>query len=242
MPYPLLTKFSGTIKLQDATARTPALLREIQTLLKTGGFLKGNVNGIYDPAMKSAFAAFKQAAFLEHPDELGQSTIKELLEIDGQCDRPVPNDVTAPSAPSGKQFRLPGGELVRVDQLIHGSKFFTWGEMCKGDSRIPESREIVQRIIKLAATLDEIRYHFNNRPVTITSAYRPPAVNARVGGVRGSRHILGDAADIVVEGIAPREVYRRLDSWYGSRGGLGNGASFSHLDLRGYKSRFSYGR
>ena len=242
MPYPLLTKFSGAIKLQDTTARTPALLTEIQTLLKIGGFLKGDVNGIYSPAMKTAFAAFKQAAYLEHPDELGQSTVKELLEIDGQCDRPVPHDDDAPSVPSGKQFRLPGGELVRVDQLVQGSKFFSWGEVTKCGARIPENREIVGRIIKTAKTLDEVRLYLGNRKITVTSFYRDSVSNARVGGVRGSRHILGDAADIIVQGIAPHEVYRRLDSWLGSKGGLGNGASFTHIDLRNYRSRFSYGR
>lgn len=37
---------------------------------------------------------------------------------------------------------------------------------------------------------------FINRPITISSGYRCPALNRKVGGVANSRHLYGQAADI----------------------------------------------
>ncbi len=86
-----------------------------------------------------------------------------------------------------------------------------------------------------------MRSDFGQPSVTINSGYRPPIVNAAVGGASNSQHLYGAAADIVVSGIRPHEVYKRLNQKHGSKGGLGNGANFTHLDLRGYRARFAYG-
>jgi zinc D-Ala-D-Ala carboxypeptidase len=43
-------------------------------------------------------------------------------------------------------------------------------------------------------------------PVNVTSGYRSAKVNTAVGGSRTSQHRLGEAADIVVAGMAPRQV------------------------------------
>lgn len=45
-------------------------------------------------------------------------------------------------------------------------------------------------------------------PVTITSGYRPPVLNRRIGGSVTSQHQYGLAADIVVAGHTPLEVAR----------------------------------
>ena len=58
---------------------------------------------------------------------------------------------------------------------------------------------------KLVEYLQKIRDHFG-KSVTITSGYRCPNYNKRIGGATGSRHSKGQAADIVVSGVAPREV------------------------------------
>lgn len=44
------------------------------------------------------------------------------------------------------------------------------------------------------------------RPIRITSGYRPPRLNTMIGGSKTSAHRFGRAADIVVPGVEPIEV------------------------------------
>lgn len=96
---------------------------------------------------------------------------------------------------------------------------------------------------KLVTYLQKIRDHFG-KSITITSGYRCPTHNSRVGGATGSRHSKGHAADIVVQGVAPAEVAKYAESI----GILGIGlyetakdGHFVHIDTRDYKS-FWYGQ
>lgn len=96
---------------------------------------------------------------------------------------------------------------------------------------------------KLVDYLQKIRDHFN-KSITITSAYRCATHNSRVGGAAGSYHTKGQAADFVVEGVAPAEVARYAES-IGIKGiGLyetEKDGFFVHIDTRTYKS-FWYGQ
>jgi uncharacterized protein YcbK (DUF882 family) len=71
----------------------------------------------------------------------------------------------------------------------------------------------------LLGLLKRVEYHFN-APVVITSGYRGPRHNRRVGGVRRSKHMSCEAADIQVEGVSKWEVARYVRSLPG-RGGVG---------------------
>ena len=44
------------------------------------------------------------------------------------------------------------------------------------------------------------------KPIRITSGYRPPRLNTMIGGSKTSAHRFGRAADIVVPGVEPIEV------------------------------------
>jgi hypothetical protein len=91
---------------------------------------------------------------------------------------------------------------------------------------------------KLVVYLQAIREHFG-KPITITSGYRCSKHNTRVGGAAGSRHTKGEAADIVVSGVAPREVAKFAES-IGVKGiGCYESAAdgyFTHIDTRESKS------
>lgn len=52
--------------------------------------------------------------------------------------------------------------------------------------------------------LEPIRAHFG--AIHIDSGYRSPAVNKAVGGASTSQHCKGEAADILIPGIAVRDV------------------------------------
>lgn len=75
------------------------------------------------------------------------------------------------------------------------------------------------------------------KPVIINSAYRTPAYNKKVGGATLSRHIQGQAADIVVKGVSPAEVYKTADKLV-TMGGVGKYDTFTHVDVRGTKTRW----
>ena len=89
---------------------------------------------------------------------------------------------------------------------------------------------------ELVSVLQKIRNHFG-KPVTITSAYRTPNHNKNVGGTTYSQHLYGKAADIKVQGIAPKEVATYAETLLGE-GGIGTYSTFTHIDVRATKSRW----
>lgn len=90
---------------------------------------------------------------------------------------------------------------------------------------------------ELAQVLQKIRAHFG-KPVTINSAYRTTAHNGRVGGAPTSQHLYGLAADIVVQGVAPKEVARYAETVLGAKGGIGLYNWGVHVDVRAKRSRW----
>ena len=76
------------------------------------------------------------------------------------------------------------------------------------DNRAPPPA--VERLALLCSkVLQPIRDHFG--AVHISSGYRGPALNARIGGSRRSQHMRGEAADIVIAGVTPIEVCRWIE-------------------------------
>ncbi len=91
----------------------------------------------------------------------------------------------------------------------------------------------------LAGVLQKIRTHFG-KPVTINSGYRTVAHNQskQVEGSPTSQHLYGLAADIVVQGVAPKEVARYAETLLGGRGGIGLYDWGVHVDVRAKRSRW----
>jgi len=103
---------------------------------------------------------------------------------------------------------------------------------------MPPDQTTVDAIVRIARMAQQARERIG-RPFHVTSWYRPPEINARVGGVSNSRHIVGDAIDFYCDGLTGDQLYWFLGSWW--PGGLGRYASFPylfHIDARSYRARW----
>ena len=90
---------------------------------------------------------------------------------------------------------------------------------------------------RLVMVLQTIRDHFG-ASATITSGYRTPQYNAKVGGVAQSQHCYGTAADFYVKGVSVEAVaaYARkiMPDWGGV--GIYKSQGFTHIDVRETRS------
>jgi len=75
------------------------------------------------------------------------------------------------------------------------------------DNRPPQP--VVENLRRLAGLLEQIR-KVVGKPITISSGYRSPALNAAVGGAGNSAHMQGLAADITVGGLAPKALAKAI--------------------------------
>ena len=126
------------------------------------------------------------------------------------------------------------GQAVKLSANFNSSEFDCHGSGCCSETIINP---------QLVKYLQQIRDHFK-APITITSAYRCPVHNSRIGGATRSQHCQGNAADIVVKGVSSREVAKYAES-IGIKGiGLYETSAdgyFTHIDTRTSKA-FWYGQ
>lgn len=167
----------------------------------------------------------------------------EGVTIEGNVAGNQPNDTFEPvTRDRGPLIRLiDGSEVYLNDPIIGAGGNFLWSEATRNGSRKPESRAALNNIKRIAEVMEDVRQILGNQPIQVNSFYRPPAINRAVGGSSRSRHISGDAIDFVPRSMSVNEAYRKLDSWWGSRGGLARKpGAFVHIDARGYRARWVY--
>ena len=129
-------------------------------------------------------------------------------------------------------------EKVSINKSMHLSQHFTLGEVTKtsvktADGNIP-SRVHIENLKNLCENwLEDLRYSYNalypschlersreispcaslsrdDNPIIITSGYRSPEVNKRVGGSPTSNHLTGCAVDIRCTGIEQALRYANI--------------------------------
>ena len=103
------------------------------------------------------------------------------------------------------------------------------------------SDEVLENVKKLAGYLQILRDHLD-KSIKINSGYRSPAHNKKINGKPKSIHLLGLAADIVVSGMSPKEVFKEVEKLQQEgklpEGGLSAYDTFLHIDFRGKKARW----
>ena len=110
---------------------------------------------------------------------------------------------------------------------------------CKDGSAMPN--DVMINIIKLAKNLQVLRDAIG-KSININSAYRSPEYNKKIGGVKDSQHLKGNASDITVKGMTPKEVAKIIEGLIASgkmqQGGIGIYPNWVHYDIRGVKARW----
>ena len=104
------------------------------------------------------------------------------------------------------------------------------------------SDTVFQNIFALAKNLQVLRDEVK-KPIKITSGYRTADFNAKVKGVKSSRHITGEAADFKIAGMTPKEVAAVIEKLIAAgkmeEGGLGTYSTWVHYDHRNVKARWA---
>ena len=92
--------------------------------------------------------------------------------------------------------------------------------------------------------LEQCREHFGNKPLTITSGYRPWAINLSVKGAPNSEHLYDHpekgAVDFYIDGVDIYELQRWCDQNYPHSIGYGAYKGFIHLGFRPGKERIRW--
>jgi uncharacterized protein YcbK (DUF882 family) len=106
------------------------------------------------------------------------------------------------------------------------SKHFDWEEF----QVTAETQTLID--FRLVRGLQELRY-LAQVPIHINSGYRDPDHNLKVGGTRNSLHCTGKAADIVIEGHTPPQMYALAAQIAPfAQGGIGIYTWGVHVDVR----------
>lgn len=121
--------------------------------------------------------------------------------------------------------------------------FYLYEFDCKDGTPVPE--ELVDGLEYFVERNLQTLRDFFNAPIFITSAYRTPQYNARVGGVKNSYHLYDKdafAVDIMVQGVETPLVKIALEGLIRigaiQEGGIGLYKNFVHYDNRGYRARW----
>lgn len=93
------------------------------------------------------------------------------------------------------------------------SQHFTLAELTvtnTGLDNVPKG-EVLDRLFLTADKLEKVREVLGNKPILISSAYRSPVVNKKVGGVSNSDHMSGYCVDFTCPSFGtPYEICKEL--------------------------------
>jgi hypothetical protein len=130
------------------------------------------------------------------------------------------------------------GAPVRSKKLTTN---FTVGELVRSGGRSDDRARISVALVQcLQAIRDRV-----GRPVAVTSGFRSWQRNVEVYRRAGkkptlSRHCSGQAADIKIAGMTGMQIAKLGIDVCGARIGVGIGADFAHIDVRGHFEVWTY--
>lgn len=194
------------------------------------------------PLTPEEFAAATAAFAATDPAQIRGWQARLGVEADGVVG-PVTRSTLEENTPDGVDSRLlafhghTDGSATRYSIREHGPDFRLGEHFVLVEFASRDGADEVLVHPALVALLEAVREHFE-QPVTINSGYRSAAHNRRIGGARNSRHVMGLAADIVVDrgAVSPNKVAQFVETL--GPGGLGRYRTFTHVDVQGRNRRW----
>lgn len=193
-------------------------IKQYQINLNFLNFNCGTPDGICGARTKQAIKEFQSYYGLSSDGIYGEHTNAKLIEVikdiqskigcgmvDGivgnetisKCKEYQSNHNLTPDGICGEQTRSSFNNNLSWNNITHFKKSeFACKDNC-GFNDID---------IRLVNILEQIRTHFNNNPIIITSGCRCAKHNAQVGGVANSYHTKGKATDFTIPNVNMNEV------------------------------------
>lgn len=117
---------------------------------------------------------------------------------------------------------------------------------CNDGAKTSVPKKYMSNVKKVAKNLQAFRDAVGGKVITITSGYRTPEYNKKVGGVKTSQHMEAKAADIKVKGMSSKRVAEKIKELIKEgkmdKGGVGLYKTFVHYDIRGYNARWGFNK
>lgn len=123
------------------------------------------------------------------------------------------------------------GDNIKVSDYFSSSEFH-----CKCKYRDCKETQISEELVKALEELRDL-----TGPLFITSGFRCGKHNTDIGGVGGSQHLEGKACDIYSQKHDTKKLAQfaeQIEDF--ENGGIGVAHNFVHVDIRGYKIRWTY--
>ncbi len=120
------------------------------------------------------------------------------------------------------------------------SEHFTESELsCHGRDCCGGANETKQELVD---ALEALRTEVG-LPIQVDDAYRCPIHNKAVGGVPGSQHQMGIAADIKIKGMTAADMYKaalKIPAFANGGIGVAERQGYIHVDTRATIARWCY--
>jgi uncharacterized protein YcbK (DUF882 family) len=138
-----------------------------------------------------------------------------------------------------------GNPLLDTSERVRSTRLsanFTVGELARSGGKVFSKARIDP---KLVSALQELRDRLG-KPIRVTSGYRPYLYNVDLYTKTYkrkptlSRHSSGQAADVKIAGMTGMEIAKAAIDVLGPEIGIGIGADYAHVDVRGKWARWTY--
>ena len=194
--------------------------KQIQTNLHFLGFYKGKIDGKIGLATKKAIKTFQKSFELTQDGIWGTNSNNKCIEIvkniqkkigcktiDGIVGQETINKTMVYQKAEGLVVDGIAGVNTRAKMNQDTNRNWAMYPHFKQSEFACKCGCGYQDInLKVVEILEGIREHFGGKPLYVTSGCRCVKHNTKVGGIKGSKHLSGEACDFYIKGVSTQNL------------------------------------